>query len=1602
MPIDPMKTTGDIVDNYIGYLKTTFAFSDPNINHQLNDLLNEKNKFYKGPFLEATPAFSTSKSIKDLIIEGVLSKEFLKLNSPDLDIERPLYLHQEKAIRKIVVLNRNIIVATGTGSGKTESFLIPILNHLFEEKERGTLNPGVRALLLYPMNALANDQLKRMRAVLRNYKSITFGAYTGETLENQQAAVERFRKVYQGKEPLDNEIISRENMRKNPPHILITNYAMLEYLLLRPADNVFFDGEYSKYWNFIVLDEAHTYSGAKGIEVSMLIRRLKNRIKAKNLRCIATSATLGDQNNLRNVENIVSFGKNIFGENFEWVTSDDKKQDVVFGSKKPISQEIDESASWKVAYPEIFNEISIKIAENPEKVEEIIKILSKAGLPDHLREKFIKDISNPKKFLYEIFKRESTVMEIQKVLEDGPISLTELAKRFFENKNDGTKIITAIITICSKLKPDNSSQSLIPSRYHLFIKAIEGGYIRMGPTLKIYLERNKYSIVDGEEFKVFEMAVCQQCGALYLVGKIENDLLIQIPNDEQESYENASFFLLPGRSTFRADDEDEEKVEKEIQEAKKNVYILCVKCGHIARKSLIGNLCSCDKKYKVEVVKAETKEGKVHKCISCGASNNRVSVVKRLVVGNEAPTSVLATFLYQNIPENKLEEDFQIDDGWNTTKKKPSKVKTSRRLLIFSDSRQNAAFFNSYLQYSYNQIIYRRIISEVLKQHQDEIIDDEWRIKDLHKAIADFVQKENFFDGSKSKAEIKQECWRWVLREFLGSESRNSLKNLGILGFSMIIPENWRPPTEYLNNNYNLNVNDQQIELLYKILLDNFRKKMAISLPSMVNLDDIFLLKKTKYFALKNKNNYIYSWLPSTYNSLLDFLLKLFNREDNDDIELAKRLLEEIWTKDLTRQNGAWENYFAEEPDKREGIIRQLKLDYWQVIINAPGFKWYQCDTCGKISIHNLKNICPTYKCRGTLKEIDPDKFSNNHYRKLFTCIEPIKMVVSEHTAQLTTEEATAKQQDFYDGKINVLSCSTTFELGVDVGQLESVFLRNVPPLPSNYVQRAGRAGRRTESTAFVLTYAQRKSHDYSHFKNPKRIISGEITPPKFELRNEKIIRRHIYAHALSEFWKEYPEYYGQVQSLFFEAGEGISKFEEYLNKRPEKLKHSLKKIVPEDLHEHLGIDNWDWVDEFLNSEKGVLMKAFYEVTSDVKALEKYKNEILEKEKRYKEASRIHNTIKFIKEKELIGFLAQNNVIPKYGFPVDVVELQTHYYGEEGKKIELTRDLKIALSEYAPGSQVIANGNIWTSRYIKKIPGKEFPVMRYKICKNCGHFSSEIEQRGEKTTNECPVCGERINRTGKYITPEYGFISDPPKEASFMKPKKIYSTRVYFSNPPEAEERNHLSQDVGDIEFDLSSFSGKLAVINDAGRKMFYVCSACGYTNIEKPKTHKNHLGQKCKGSFRKYAFGYEFATDILEMKLTNIPPTPEDFDRVSFWYSFLYAILEGISQHLEIDRNDIDGVLYPYPEYSENPSLIIYDDVPGGAGHVKRVKEENCFEGILWKAYEIVNECDCGRESEGHASCYACLRNYKNQHFHEFLDRRLVIDFLEKYVIVH
>lgn len=1600
--------------NYRNYLSTTFYFQDPRLQQQLQETLREKGRFIKGPILEATPTFQKGSSLEDLIAEGVLSKEFHSLSTDILPTDRQLYLHQEKAVRKLITHRRNIVVSTGTGSGKTEAFLIPILDSLFKEVEKGGFDPGVRALLLYPMNALANDQLKRLRMLLAGYPRITFGRYTGETERLHPKALDKYRRMF-GQDPLENELISREQMWEEPPHILLTNYAILEYLLLRPADTVFFDGKYATHWRFIVIDEAHTYAGAKGIEIAMLLRRLKDRVvdgMTGRLQCIATSATLGEGQ--KGYPQIVSFAQSLFGEDFEWLTDDTRCQDVVEATRLPL---LTDNKGWGCPNPRVYSQWE-GIIEQGLPLEETLTALVQSGqramISDQVLAKALETGYGHglQAFLYDVFKGDQYLLGLQSILQQGPMSLLDVPELVGLHGPGGAEAVVSLVNLANKARTGRDHRPLLPARYHVFVRAIEGAYILLGPKKKnLYLERHEIMGRGGEVYRVFEVATCRQCGAAYLVGQRCRENGMEVLKNVSGDKRKVDYFLLldkePQGSEYNNEDEEVEFPSAPGYSDKYQEYMLCLHCGAIERENVLFFPCQCEAEHRVRLLYVPSNDDrKIFQCPACG-KRSPSGVAWRFVVGADASASVLASALYQQIVpkrivETKGEDPIVEDDEWASEPAVPADVvrEAQRKLLVFSDSRQDAAFFAPYLNRTYNQILHRNLIIRTLLENRDKAVANSWRLQDLVAPLGEQALKAGFFQG-KSLQEQENEAWKWLMREFLALDRRLSLEGLGLLGFSLVEPQGWEPPRALRGGKWGLSY--EEVITLIKVLIDSIRVKGAVTFPDQVSPKDEFFQPRNRILSFRASDPIsargIFSWNSTRLNSRLDYLSRLAqNLGTGLTLPECSKVLYHIWDKMLNPEKSkSWREYFSVEMSRGVGVLYRIRNNLWE--IKSPlideDVKWYQCDKCKNLALHNLRGTCPTYRCPGQLSECEPQElFQDNHYYQLYMNILPIKMQAEEHTAQLVSEAAAELQNKFINDDVNILSCSTTFELGVDVGELEAVFMRNMPPSAANYIQRAGRAGRRTESTAYVLTYAQRRSHDLDHFREPWRMVAGKISAPYFTIENKKIVLRHVYATALAGFWRKYSSLFGKVEDFFFNSEmSGPKLFEEYLLQKPVHLKSSLLRIVPESLHRALDIEGWGWANGLFGGE-GLMEQTDSEIVSEIDNLGELKHELFANNKNVDHLTRLVSTIM---GKDLIGFLANHNIIPKYGFPVDVVELQLSHHGEEAKRLQLERDLRIALSEYAPSSQVVAGGRLWTSRYIRRLPNREWERYRYSICDQCQSYQSEREELAEKST-ECQVCGSPIGRNqGTFIIPSFGFVAarGNPGNPSEEKPEKTYSTRVYFSGKTASEdERIKLRLGTG-IELELVAASrGKLAIINNAGYYGFRVCPFCGFTVLgsEKiPSNHCTHWGKPCSGKFRKrYSLGHEFETDILKLYFYCY----RNKER-GFWYSLLYALLEGVSSEMQIERRDLDGCLYPMPGNPfGNPALILYDDVPGGAGHVRRLARGDTFKKVLKASLSRLQRCECGG-ARGSASCYGCLRHYRNQFCHDDLNRGMAMRFL-------
>lgn len=1579
MAYNIIKASKSISNKYKRYLSTIFSIDDEEYNSIFKEKLNEL-EFAKGPYLDVTNSFSKGRSIKELINEGIVDEDFKYIskiyNLPSL------HMHQEEALLKTIQGN-NIIVSTGTGSGKTESFMLPIINDLInEKKEKGFISPGVRALLVFPMNALANDQLDRLRKMFKDYPDITFGSYTGQTKHSEKAAYENYIKLNKKRmdgfnTPLKNERISRDSMKTNPPHILITNYAMLEYLLLRPEDSIFFEGEYANNWKYIVLDEAHTYTGSTGIEVSMLLRRVQAKLNSQKIQFILTSATLGNENSNSDA---IKFANNLCGVEF--------KEDCIIRASR-VKLDYNEDKIQDLT-KEFYNKLG---SLTPERMLETLK-------KDYNYDTANKDINE---CLYDILIQDKTYWKIKKFMNKGTKSVSDICDYMNFSEED----LSNFVTIASMA--DKNGIKLFDARYHMFLKATEGVFITLSPHKDLFLQRDTIKPIGDEQYKVFEVATCIHCHKLYIIGKIDgnspkNRYLVQRSNSDPNEVNKA--YLIADSIDIDNDEEiimDKEKLEH-------SSYKLCPHCGFIT-KDVESYSCGHSSHDFVNVIEVSGKAGeeKIKKCISCGGKHP-ISVLRGFFTGQEASTSVIGTALFEELPSHKIESiqtkedtfDLFDDDFEPIDKLVPVEAK---QFIAFSDNRQAAAFYSSYLDISYSEILYRRILQEVITKTRRNVTDISTIVDELEVALANYNVEVSDEDKNKKYSKYNKLAWKIIIKELVENNYRNSLSGFGLMGVSIDENINFKVPERFTIDE----VKDIMIIYMLNMISDGSIAGCGASLTEADYEELIYKRFPTSYTitsdSLENNNYKSIAPKDGYINRRYEYLLKIINKKyNNEDINLYDCHSPEELTKHYLK------NFFSKK-------IINVKSPYNLTLVNKKGNgylvnlsalnidknrKFYRCNKCNKIYQVNIEGVCPTYKCDGELEEVDPKEiFKDNHYYNLYHDLEPRSLRIVEHTAQLDKEKAYEYQNKFKDCEIDVLSCSTTFEMGVDVGDLETVFMRNMPPTPSNYVQRAGRAGRSSDAAAFAITFCNKSNHDFSYFSDPTSMIKGDTNPPQFNIENEKISIRHLYSSAFAFFFKKYPAYFSTAKDMMeMNNDTGLSGYDvlkKYLYSYPKDLKDYLLSFIPTKLITKFGVNTFKWVDYLFDEVKDNypnLKKIRDTFINEIKILESAKNKFLEEEE-FEQVKKINNRINNYKEEDIISFLSRSNIFPRYGFPVDSVELTTN--DEKIKNLQLSRDLSVAISEYAPGCQIIADNRLITSRYVKLYPGKDLKRYEYIECPQCKTMNV-----GLKLENTCKQCGKEFRNTQKgiFIVPEFGFITElSSKKPTLVKPEKTFKTEATFVNYDNNEAIINNEYDIGGINVSVEQMEndGEMAILNS---EKFIMCPDCGYTKEgygKKLEKHKNSNGFICsKEEGEQITFGYRFKTDVVRIKL-HYPLSNCVGDIHDIAYSILQAILLSASNTLDIDYGEISGCLQYYNDDKLGPSYayILYDKTPGGAGHVRRINNKSIIEKIIENAYYKVRDCGCGEDT----SCYKCLRTYQNQKYHDILKRKYVKEYLFPFV---
>ena len=1638
MTLNPIRFSQDVNQQFLNYQLTAFALSDEDLALQARAILagQGNSPLIKGPYASISRAYQEGKSLRELADLGLVHPAVAGI------AEYPvLFAHQQDTLES-VKKGHSVLITSGTGSGKTEAFLYPILDHCFKLRDSNS-PPGIVAILVYPMNALAIDQLHRLRSLLAG-TGITFGMYIGNTPKSMDDANAKRMKKGEGREKIPEYINRYESqgatiipfeerhteaeINEEPPRILLTNVNQLELLVTRAGDQGIFRDAPLK---FIVFDEAHTYSGASGAEVSTLIRRLKAFCgkKSADVTCIGTSATITDPVDKEKAG--VKFASRFFGVSPDRVDVVREKYTEEKWSKRLINPgQIEDD-------PEEILSTTLQALKDDagEKVAEIVQRLTgqtlEPGLPW-------------KESLYEALKMNLLVKTTFDVL-DEPMHLTaavaeiwaRIGRRHDVKRNDVVELMTYLVLGAAAEK---NGVPLLRPKMHLFGRGLGGTaavFTRSSGKARVELFfSHQRALAEHKEILptgVFPIMVCTNCGQHYFVAWVDGKVGVnglEMGNQEGNAVcwpitdeENGSRIVFTNRFVIEMDDDENstERLEQKRQEA----YI-CQYCGTIHKDSAMS--CSnpgCQRNGElipIYILK-NAENGRINICPACRKRGSGFGVYREPFKPLFAVTVADVFILSQSM----LNAD-TLD---------------KQKLIVFADNRQDAAFQAAWMadharRYRLRQLMYALICEGEqpvsISDLQDRLFRYMQKDRDLARTLVPEVyagEVEEAF-GRKTEKELKKFLRISIIRE-LGTTytQRDSLETWGVARIKYYGLEPDNPGIQSLSAKYG--ISPDGLILCLEALLDAYRR--------------------TRYFYDEVEPIYSHWWAFGDHEVLRGYVpymdyppkgLKLQREEDDNT----------MYATGFTSSRGVTVAYdFVRKCGIRQEQLRECLGDLWELLTRglkvlspvtlrnnrgddlgrATGLYQvdskkvgivtqhdrYVCNICHRVHTRDTpEHACTKIHCNGKLRHEEPpaDDYNIGMLNRKFN------MVVSrEHTAQVPAKTREKYEDSFKnpDGTINCLVATPTLELGVDIGALSIILMRNMPPLPSNYWQRAGRAGRRHQM-AVIYTYCRNSVHDAYFFEDPRRILSGRIFPPRFNMRNNVMIKKHVHAIILSTLIRisqeETPGAEGLrsiLRNVFpsfvngylldddnkYRLGpydvsilrEVIDRYRPIIEQEvlqvfsdnwPDEARHEVDPEILKGHIDNMAIDLQEQVD-LLYRRLAWTMKTRDKILEDEKhgLLDEFKERLLRRCRDY-----LKKLMKVDLSNYTLSVLASNGFLPGYGsYDGSIVAYAGAAYMNTWQKssFELTRSPTIAVREYVPGNLIYANGGKYRVALLH-LPLRDGGATPDKYVFDL--YSEKIDEEGVQTAGYSD--GETVNIEGLPVCDsDLSFLSHVSDEET-----NRYKLPVYVVGYLQPENRGGNAYTSGGNEFQ-HILGQHVRLVNvgphdqvDNNEYGYPICTVCGATRspivspaeITKFETiHEKTCGRK-PGN---YALTSDAIVDgILFKKLTA------KADAVNL----AEALRIGANQVLEMNLEDIQFLVLPQGggEYD----VFLYDQMVGGSGLLNQMIER--WQEIIKAAKDALKGCQNACET----SCYSCMKTFRNIQHHEDLNRHRALQLLTMY----
>lgn len=1666
----PHSLADELRETLCAYIEAGYRISHPAVSAERGRLIREIGILSQPPFIESTPRFQRNRPLSEL------GNPRLPAALPDLiGFNRELWQHQAEAIHAAWRPDGSagdVVVATGTGSGKTETFYIPILADILREaqthwtapqgaprkgewearnsewlssRRHDTRPAALRAIILYPMNALVNDQLRRLRRMLASDRSldwqskhlngnqIYFGSYTSQTptpgsphdpakrkaMHAYQAQVSQqwnaldLKSQQQGFSPRLNgpEMLYRWDMQSAPPDVLITNYSMLEYMLMRPIEAPIFartaqwlTASPSNIFT-LVLDEAHTYTGARGTEVAYLIRRLYERLNVatNQVRCIATSASLGENTN-DTKERVRTFASDLFAHPKDRFT-------IVTKKVEPGPETIDPPTPLEFkAYLDFHRAIQPVSAKTTTALVLPRQFVGAAEqLLNYLKDDRLPAAQPIEARLYAALVDAPRVAHLRQLTEQA-LDADVLADRLWpglgdkDQRYEATAALIAAATRARQVPSDKDSAPLLSSRLHLMFRMMQGLWACLDPNCPYIDERERprpvgrlysYPRVTCEcGARVLEVFVCRICGLLFLGGVPEGDSEDRLwPYTEQlenlhRNYENYKL-ILTDNPYLQGTSSNTEKWTKGYRSTHTS--------GRLAGQH----------EPRARIVWEQPDTGAPrHKCPRCNASGSPDrEAIESMRTGGPQAFAAIAEQAFRLQPARSAEstptsaDDVQKKKRWfepaedqarKFVKPPVHDVNQGRSLLIFSDSRQQAAMLAGQLTFLHARDVFRQLLVACLNEHQSSqgapigasILLDQIFAKAITLGIdPSFEEVENFWPRlATAPTEARQEA-SFVLEAYLRREMADREVGIESLGLGRWVIQSDADLSAHIPAIEPFD-QPQTLSLLYAVLRILMGENVIF--PSDLNPDSWwpelvpFYLKRTiiKPPAASTGEYFIYK--ADSRNRLTRYLTAVLNAHQRSTRDVGT-FMEQLWA-DLL------EDVLVSSRGNRPGFglpLNRLALTTMPAIVQV-------CMRCGYLNTETVERVC--IRCLGPCEDrpLVDARPATSYYTRLANYAlvdrypDPFPLRALEHTAQISLADAMTRERYFQrqfirtgsepedpnEHRVDILSVTTTMEMGIDIGDLNSVGLHNTPPTVANYQQRAGRAGRRGEALALVVTYARDRSHDQYFFSRPQDIISGQVRIPTLHLNNRLIAQRHIRALVLQRFFIDFRVPTGVT--LFGALGTVD-------NYRRSARAQLLQRLADK-----------EFLNSLIHAAQLVVPQFAEEVEGWIKRL----------------APEIDDhTAKAVDDADLLEILITQGFLPRYAFPVDLVALWTQEPNKYNRDEEIQRNLQIALSEYAPGSEVIIDGQVHQSIGLYTPYEKSVRYERdgwYSECPTCHNVEYHAATAGAAAppTSDCSVCGTAFQPADwKSAIRPRGFRTDwgerKPVKYRGGGREQVGPASVAQLQPGELATQG---ASVYEDRLWLNKRSGQLNMIHcGEERTGFWICPRCGrnlqFMNQEhyEPSASK-HI--KCLGhpTYQSVLL-HQFYSDVVLMTVTagdNLVADPRYLGGRAAWLSLGTALARASAAHLQIDPSELAVGLRPWrqPDGSFNGEIYIYDTLPNGAGYAAEIHAE--IKPILDLARRLLSECDCA------SACYKCLQDYSNQIHHALLDRHLAFDLLD------